>query len=197
MSKKRIYILNGHPAETSLTGAVVQSYAQAAQKAGHDVRVTNLCDLEFDPDYGFGGYANQKPLEPDLERVLTDIEWSEHVVVATPMWWGGLPAKLKGVFDRAFLPGRTFDTHTTTKLGLPAPLLRGRTGRVLLLSDTPSWFFRLVYRNAMVVQIQQQILEFVGIKPVKVTQFTGASRPKAGAVEKWIRQAAKIGAQAA
>ena len=36
MSKKRIFILNGHPAEASLTGAIVQSYATAAQKAGHE-----------------------------------------------------------------------------------------------------------------------------------------------------------------
>lgn len=196
MTGKRIFVLNGHPAAESLTGSVAQSYADAARKSGHDVRVVNLHDLEFDPDYGFGGYVNQKPLEPDLEAVLADIEWSEHVVVATPMWWGGLPAKLKGLFDRALLPGRTFDTRNTTKLGLPAPLLTGRTGRVLLLSDTPGWFFRLFYRNAMIVQIRQQILEFVGIKPVKVTQFNGASHPKPGRVERWIKQAAKAGAQA-
>ncbi|MDA5556765.1 NAD(P)H-dependent oxidoreductase [Shimia sp. MMG029] len=197
MTRTRIFVLNGHPAEASLTGAVAKSYANAAQKAGHEVRFTNLHDLKFDPDYGFGGYVNQKPLEADLEKLLQDIEWAEHVVVATPMWWGGLPAKLKGVFDRAFLPGRTFDTRNTTKLGLPAPLLTGRTGRVLLLSDTPGWFFRLFYRNALIVQIQQQILEFVGIKPVKVTQFAGASHPKDGVVDKWIKRAAKIGAQAA
>ncbi|WP_299423118.1 NAD(P)H-dependent oxidoreductase [uncultured Shimia sp.] len=197
MTQKRIFILNGHPAAESLTGSVAESYAQAARKAGHQVRMTNLHDLQFDPDYGFGGYVNQKPLEPELEQVLQDIEWSEHVVVATPMWWGGLPAKLKGLFDRALLPGRTFDTRNTTKLGLPAPLLTGRTGRVLLFSDTPGWFFRLMYRNAMIVQIQRQILEFVGIKPVKVTQFNGTSDPKQGAVDKWIKQAAEIGAQAA
>ncbi|GAA6181809.1 MULTISPECIES: NAD(P)H-dependent oxidoreductase [unclassified Shimia] len=197
MTQKRIFVLNGHPAAESLTGSVANAYAQAARKSGHDVRVTNLHDLQFDPDYGVGGYVNVKPLEPDLEQLLSDIEWAEHFVVATPMWWGGLPAKLKGVFDRSFLPGRTFDTRNTTKLGFPAPLLTGRTGRVLLLSDTPGWFFRMFYRNALVVQIQQQILEFVGIKPVKVSKFAGASHPKVGAVDKWIKKAAKIGAQAA
>ncbi|MCP4208242.1 MAG: NAD(P)H-dependent oxidoreductase [Shimia sp.] len=196
MTQKRIFILNGHPAAESLTGSVADSYAEAARKAGHQVRMTNLHDLQFDPDYGFGGYVNQKPLEPELEQVLRDIEWSEHVVVATPMWWGGLPAKLKGLFDRALLPGRTFDTRNTTKLGLPAPMLTGRTGRVLLLSDTPGALFRIFYRSALIVQIWKQILEFVGIKPVKVTQFAAASHPKDGVVDKWLKQAAKIGAQA-
>ncbi len=196
MTQKRVFILNGHPAAESLTGSLADSYANAARRAGHQVRMTNLHDLQFDPDYGFGGYVNQKPLEPELEQVLQDLEWAEHVVVATPMWWGGLPAKLKGLFDRALLPGRAFDTRNTTKLGLPAPLLTDKTGHVLVLSDTPGFLFRLFYRNALIVQIQKQILEFVGIKPVKVTQFNGTSHPKAGAVEKWLAKAAKIGAQA-
>ncbi len=196
MTQKRIFILNGHPAAESLTGSLADSYANAARRAGHQVRMTNLHDLQFDPDYGFGGYVNQKPLEPELEQVLQDLEWAEHVVVATPMWWGGLPAKLKGLFDRALLPGRAFDTRNTTKLGLPAPLLTDKTGHVLVLSDTPGFLFRLFYRNALIVQIQKQILEFVGIKPVKVTQFNGTSHPKEGAVEKWLAKAAEIGAQA-
>ncbi len=153
-------------------------------------------DLTFDADYEFAGYSKAKPLEPALEQVMQDIEWSEHVVVATPMWWGGMPAKLKGLFDRVLLPGRAFDTRNT-KMGLPAPLLGGRTGRVILMSDTPPWFFRLFYRNAMMVQLRGQVLGFVGIKPLKITHFTGASHPKAGSVDRWLRKVARIGAQAA
>ncbi|MEP2532245.1 NAD(P)H-dependent oxidoreductase [Shimia sp.] len=196
MTGKRIYVLNGHPAKTSLTKSMAETYASAARDAGHDVRLTHLHDLEFDPDYGFGGYVNKKPLEPALQQVTDDIAWSEHIVIATPVWWGGVPAKLKGLFDRAFLPGFAFDTRNTTRLGLPAPLLGGRTGRVLMLSDTPGWVFQLLYRNAMMVQLKGQILGFVGIKPLKITQFSGASHPKDGLVEKWLRKTARIGAAA-
>ncbi|MBO9478732.1 NAD(P)H-dependent oxidoreductase [Shimia sp. R11_0] len=194
MSSKRIFVLNGHPAAQSLTGSLAESYANAARKAGHQVRLTQLHDLQFDMDYGFGGYERQKPLEPELEQFLTDLEWAEHVVVATPMWWGGLPAKLKGLFDRALLPGRTFDTRNTTLLGLPAPLLIGKTGRILLLSDTPGWVFRLFYRDALAVQLRRQILEFVGIKPAKVSTFSGTSHPKDGLVARWQSRVAKMGA---
>jgi NAD(P)H dehydrogenase (quinone) len=128
MTPKRIYILNGHPAESSLNRTLAETYAAAARDAGHEVRLTHLHGLSFDLDFGFGGYDNQKPLEVDLERVLDDIEWSQHVVLTTPMWWGGLPAKLKGLFDRAFLPGRTFNTRETDWMGMPKPMLSGRTG---------------------------------------------------------------------
>lgn len=197
MVAKRIFVLNGHPAENSLNKILAETYAQAARDAGHDVRVVHLHELDFDPDYGFSGYVNQKPLEPELEQVLGNFEWSEHVVLTTPMWWGGLPAKLKGLLDRTLLPGRTFNTRETTWLGLPAPMLSGRTGRVFMTSDTPGWFMRLFYRNALIRQLKDQIFGFVGIRLSRTVHFSGASHPKPGAVEKWISQMRRQGTLAA
>ncbi len=197
MNPKRIYILNGHPAENSLNRTLAEVYCEAAREAGHEVRLTHLHDLTFDPDYGFGGYENQKPLEAVLEKVLEDIEWSEHMVLTTPMWWGGLPAKLKGLFDRAFLPGRTFNTRETDWMGMPTPMLSGRTGRVIMTSDTPGWFMRWVYHNAMLRQLRNQILGFVGIKPARITHFSGASQPKPGTIERWINKVQEFGIAAA
>jgi putative NADPH-quinone reductase len=188
MRSRRIFILNGHPARHSLNQTLAETYAQAARAAGHDVRLTHLHDLAFDPDYGFGGYTNQKPLEPALLKVLEDLEWSEHLVVTTPMWWGGLPAKLKGLFDRALLPGRAFDTRRTDWMGMPSPMLSGRSGHVIMTSDTPGWFMRWIYRNAMLRQLRNQILGFVGIRPARFTHFSGASHPKPGVVDQWMRK---------
>ena len=196
MTPKRIFVLNGHPAETSLNRTLAEAYAEAARAAGHDVRVTHLNDLAFDPDYGFGGYTNRKPLEDGLETVLTDIEWSEHMVLTTPMWWGSLPAKLKGLFDRAFLPGRAFNTRETNWMGMPKPMLTGRTGRVIMTSDTPNWFQRIVYRHAMLRQVRDQILGFVGIKPARFTHFTGASHPEPATIEKWVSTVRGLGTAA-
>ncbi len=192
MSGKRIFVLNGHPAETSLSRQLAETYAASAEKAGHDVRVMHIRDMSFDMDHGFGGYGDSKPLEPVLEEVLSNLEWSEHMVLATPMWWGNVPAKLKGLFDRALLPGRTFDTKGK---GLPKPMLTGRTARVLLTSDTPGWFFRLIYGNALIISLRKQVLGFIGLK-AKFTHFSGASHPKDGAVSNWLNQANVLGGTA-
>ncbi|MEM7425431.1 MAG: NAD(P)H-dependent oxidoreductase [Pseudomonadota bacterium] len=194
MTSKRIFILNGHPGQSSLNRTLAENYAAAATRAGHHVRLTHLHDLEFDADYEFGGYDNWKPLEADLEQVLADIEWSQHVVLTTPMWWGGLPGKLKGLFDRTLLPGRTFNTRESDWMGMPLPMLSGRTGRVIMTSDTPGWFMRWVYRNAMLRQLRDQILGFVGIKPARITHFSGATAPKPGKVESWIEEVRRYGA---
>lgn len=196
MTAKNIYVLNGHPAEASLNQTLAETYASAAKEASHNVRLTNINSLNFDPDYGFAGYSHHKPLEDDLEKVLGDIEWSDHVVLTTPLWWGGLPAKTKGLFDRSLLPGRTFDTRNPQWNGFPAPMLSGRTGRVLITSDTPNWFLRWIYKNPMPTQVKRQIFEFVGIKPTKVTHFSGASHAIPDMVERWIKTTKKLGTEA-
>ncbi|MGJ8626153.1 MAG: NAD(P)H-dependent oxidoreductase [Sulfitobacter sp.] len=189
---KRIYILNGHPADTSLNRALAESYATAARAAGHEVRLTHIAAMDFDIDFGRAGYSNPKPLETELETMLEDIVWAQHFVLTTPMWWGGIPAKLKGAIDRAFLPGRTFDGHVP-KGKMPKPLLTGRTARVIVTSDTPKWFVALIYRNAIVHQLRGHILRFVGIKPTKVSFFAAASKPEAGKVDGWLTKVAALG----
>lgn len=197
MKPKRIAVLNGHPGVTSLSRHFAETYTKAATRAGHEVRLTHLHDLAFDMDYGTGGYTTTKPLEPELETFLADLEWADHVVMAAPLWWGSVPAKLKGLFDRMLIPGRAFDTRSTTALGLPKPLLAGKTGRIIITADTPRWLLRVVYGNAMLRQLAGQVFGFVGIRPTRFTYFSDASHPKQGNVERWAARVEKIGAQAA
>jgi NAD(P)H dehydrogenase (quinone) len=147
MTQKRIFILNGHPAENSLSKSIAETYLQEARNEGHDVRISHLSQMSFDPNHAFAGYKQHKDLEPDLSALRKDIDWAQHIVLITPMWWGGMPAKLKGIFDRTFLPGWAFDTRTS-KLGMPLPMLTDRTARIFVTSDTPGFFFWLLYQNA-------------------------------------------------
>ena len=193
---KRIFVLNGHPAKTSLSAQFAASYAEAATDAGYEVRMMDLNKLDFDSDFGFGGYSETKPLEAHLAKALENLRWSEHVVLLTPLWWGGLPAKLKGLIDRILLPGTAFDPRQI-KSGFPTPLLTIRTARVILTSDTPDWYFRVAYRYALIRQLRSQIFGFVGIKPTRFTHFSPASHPTSEIVEAWSKVVAKLGTKGA
>jgi NAD(P)H dehydrogenase (quinone) len=195
MALKRIFLLDGHPDETSLSRRLIEAYAEAARRAGHETRLTHLHDLEFDMDSGRGSYRDPKPMEPQIEEVLHNFQWADHVVMATPMWWGSLPAKLKGLIDRIFRPGTAFDPRTPNAYGLPSPLLTGKTGRVIITSDSPRLYLWLAHGNAMLRQIKGQIFGFVGIRPTRITYFSGASHPKPGAVEQWLVKVARQGAR--
>ena len=153
--------------------------------------------MTFDTDFGDGGFKSSKPLEPELQRFSDDLVWCNHVVLFAPMWWGGLPAKLKGLFDRVLLPGYAFNTREKTIAGLPKPMLEGRTGRVVFTSDTPGFFFRMVYRQALVHQTRGQIMHFIGVKPTKVTWLSGATDASRKKIKRWSSDITRLGRAAA
>ena len=190
-----ILLVTLHPTPASLSHALADAYGAAAVAQGHDLRRHDLSALRFDPDLGPGGYRAQKPLEPDLLALRADMIAARHWVLVGPMWWGGLPARAKGLFDRTLLPGFAFDPRER-RWGLPKPLLRGRTARVVLTSDSPDWYFRLVHRAALRRQIEGQILRFCGIRPVGFTHFAPVERSTEARRAGWIDQMRCLGAQA-
>jgi len=177
-------IIDGHPNPASLCAAIAASYAAAHG----DATVLALRDLDFDPNLRLG-YTRRQELEPDLERAWEQLLAADHVVVVTPIWWGSVPALLKGFFDRLLLPRRAYRTKAN---GLPEGLLAGRTGCLIVTTDSPWWYLPLV-GDTTVRQVRQTTLRFCGIKPVRVNRF-GPVKPSSDAQRQaWLTTAARLG----
>lgn len=169
---KRILIILGHPAERSLSAAMAEQYQMGAQESGADVRFLRVGALQFDPVLR-AGYNAPQPLEEDLVAAQQDIAWAQHLVFVYPIWWGAMPALLKGFIDRVFLPGFAFKYRRDSAWW--DRLLAGRSARLITLMDTPPWYFRWFFRMPGHHQMRRTILEFAGIKPVRISSF-GAVR---------------------
>ncbi|EJL71225.1 NAD(P)H-dependent oxidoreductase, partial [Chryseobacterium populi] len=101
---RKIVVINGHPYKESFNSAIAHSYITSALNFGSQVRYIAIGELDFNPNLQYG-YQQRMELEPDLVKALEDIRWSEHQVWIHPLWWLGMPAIMKGFFDRTFLPG--------------------------------------------------------------------------------------------
>ncbi|MZR63528.1 NAD(P)H-dependent oxidoreductase [Alcanivorax sp. DP30] len=163
---KRVAVILGSPDSGSFCRALADEYVSAAEKAGHEIRYFRLGEIDFDPVLRHG-YNQRQSLEPGLQEVQDAITWAEHLVLVYPVWWGSMPAIMKGMFDRIFLPGYAFKYRKNSQLW--DKLLKGRSAHVIMTMDTPPWYFRLVYRNPANHQIRKTILEFTGFKPVNIT----------------------------
>ncbi|MEQ8767442.1 MAG: NAD(P)H-dependent oxidoreductase [Planctomycetota bacterium] len=162
----RITVLDGHPNPDSFCAALASRYVDAAEQAGHDVRRLVVRDMQFDPIL-WKGYREVQALEPDLVAAQQAIAWCRHLVVVHPVWWGSMPALLKGFFDRTLLPGWAFKYRK----GSPFwdRLLEGRSARLIVTSGAPALYMKVAYRNAPIVVDHKMILGFCGFKPVRVT----------------------------
>lgn len=190
---KRILVILGHPAPKSYCRALSETYVAAARAAGHEVRQIALCELNFDPIL-HNGYASNQELEPDLLMARDALTWAQHIVFVYPIWWGAMPALLKGFIDRVFLPGFAFKYRT----GSPFwdRLLTGRSAHLLVTMDTPPWYFRWIFRQPGHNQMKRTILEFSGVKPVKVSSFGSIKASTPERRENWLKEVAELGRRA-
>lgn len=186
---KRILVILGHPASNSFCGALAERYAQSAVRAGHEVRQLFLGAMDFDPVLR-EGYQQVQPMEADLRRAQEDIVWAEHLTLVYPIWWGGIPALLKGFFDRVFLPGFAFKYREGK--AFPDKLLHGRSAHLLVTMDTPPWYYRWIYRMPGLHQVRKTTLAFCGIKPQRTLTFGPILGSSAGQRETWLLQAQAI-----
>jgi len=183
MQAKKIVVLCGNPDSDSFTGAILDRYQASAEDAGHEVRRYNIGDMDFDPVL-HKGYKEIQQLEPILLELQDAIRECDHLVIGYPNWWCTMPAKLKGLIDRFWLPGFAFNFNKETKR--VEAHLTGKTARVYVLSGSHSpfktWWRFGDYTN----EIQYGILEFAGIK-TQVTTYGPCEKVGDACRAKWIK----------
>jgi NAD(P)H dehydrogenase (quinone) len=112
-----------HPEPRSLSGALRDDGLRTLRELGHDVRESDLYAMKWNPVVDaadFGAEAGDErlvvgatsarahargELSPDIVAEQEKLEWADAVVVQFPLWWYGMPAILKGWFDRVFVKG--------------------------------------------------------------------------------------------
>lgn len=192
---KNILIINGHPNPNSYCAALCKAYAEGAKKSGHQVVLLNLHELNFDSNFN-GSYSSLKTqsLEKDLVFAQEKIRWAEHLVIVHPVWWGSVPALLKGFFDKTLLPGFAFKYRQNSAFW--DKLLQHKTAAIIYTADTPPWYYRLVYRAPSVNMLQHRVLGFCGIKTVSVTGIGPIRRSSQKFRETWLAKVEKLGESA-
>lgn len=166
MKSKKIFILLGHPDKDSFNGTLAMEYERGATEAGHEVRCMNIGDMQFDPILHHG-YKTIQALEPDLKSFQENMRWADHFVVVYPSWWSTMPALLKGLFDRVWLPGFAF--HFTSEFSWQG-LLKGKSARMIVTSDTIPLAQRIIFGDTT-NELRKGILWFAGFSPIRLKQF--------------------------
>jgi NAD(P)H dehydrogenase (quinone) len=187
---KKILIINGHPNRASFNFGVASSYFEGAIQSGAEVDTITISELHFDPNLQFG-YQKRTELEPDLLAAWEKIKKADHLVWIHPVWWGGLPAIMKGFIDRLFLPGMAFQYRENSVWW--DKLLKGKTAHIITTLDQPGWYYRFVYGRPSVNQLKKCTLEFCGIKPVKVSYLGIIKSSDEQQRQKWLQKVYKWG----
>jgi NAD(P)H dehydrogenase (quinone) len=187
---KKILIINGNPDKNSLSFELATIYKKGANASGADCTLVNLSDLQFDLNLKFG-YRQRTELEPDLVMMQQAIKEADHLVFVYPTWWGTYPTLLKGFIDRVFLPKFAFSYRENSPLW--DKLLVGKTARLIVTMDTPTWYYKWIFKQPGHNSMKKGILEFCGIKPVKITTFGSVKTSTEETRKKWLAEVETLG----
>lgn len=123
----KILIVFAHPEPKSFTGALKDLAVETLTGAGHEVRVSDLYEMNFRAAAGREDFAvrqNPERLQVFFEQghasrsgataadAATEQEklsWADLVIFQSPVWWFSVPAILKGWFDRVLAVGYAYD----------------------------------------------------------------------------------------
>lgn len=122
----KVFIVHAHPESQSFNGALTQYGKGILESNGHEVQISDLYAMKFDPvsdRRNFTTVKDTKYFKQQLEELyatevngfsgeitaeLEKIQWCDVMVFQFPLWWFGLPAILKGWVDRVFVMGRVY-----------------------------------------------------------------------------------------
>ena len=115
----RILVLYSHPVETSFHAALHSRVVQTLRAAGHSVDDCDLYAEDFNPVLSREERLHYRDTRCNTEGVATYVQrlqQAEALVLCFPTWCFGLPAMLKGFFDRVLVPGLAFDISNPAKV---------------------------------------------------------------------------------
>jgi len=194
MQTKKIFLLLGHPDRSGLCGALADAYEKGARAGGHEVVRMNLGEMHFDPIL-HQGYRARQELEPDLVTFQQNVLKAEHFVIVHPVWWVGMPALLKGLFDRCWLPGSAFryiKLKDGTRTIFWNRLMRGRSARIIMTSGTNPWLVWLLPGNVS-AQLKWGILWFAGFRVKSTWWFGPSENPPEARRARWLSAVEELG----
>jgi len=143
----RVLIVYAHPEKKSFNAALLARSIETLTKEGHEVRVSDLYAMKFNPlasEADFKGRRFPEFMQYDREQkhsfshdlfvdeIKQEIEklfWCDFLILQFPLWWFSAPAIMKGWFDRVFVNGAVYGSGRRYDTG-------GLHGRRAMISMT-------------------------------------------------------------
>lgn len=163
---KKILLIDANPSKFSYTACLSEEYEINATENGHEVKTLVLRDMKFDPILHFG-YNRKQELEEDLVKAQEYLDWCEHLVIISPVWWYSCPALLKGFLDRTLLPDFAFNVQLNPKRKLNK-MLSGKSATLIYTYGGPrNNMGKYFSGDPFALQLKHGVLFFCGFKNIK------------------------------
>jgi NAD(P)H dehydrogenase (quinone) len=183
-------IIYAHPNKKSFNHAILENVMKGLKDANRQFDVIDLYTEKFDPILVIDEEHKRRDLinDPYTAEYRNKIDEADKLILIYPIWWFGVPAILKGFFDRVFVSGFAFKYDGK----LPQGLLKNKSAWVIYTLDSPSFYIDWLRRNAEWTVVRDSILKFCGIKKIKRTRLTSLKYSTNEKRQQWLQKIYQI-----
>lgn len=160
-------IVYAHPYEKSFNHATLEVLTDSLKKQNIEYSVIDLHADNFNPAYDkeeLQLFYSGKTHDPLVTKYQELVKKADHLVFIFPIWWGDLPAIVKGFFDKVM---KKDFAYVPSKMGLTGTLTHIKKAYVFTSASSPKWFITLFGGNAIKATFIRASLKTIGIKKVK------------------------------
>jgi putative NADPH-quinone reductase len=189
----KVSIILAHPNPGSFNHAIAGAAAAELEEQGHNVRLHDLCEEQFNPVLPTPELAKNVQLGSVIRQHCHEIVEADGIIIVHPNWWDMPPAILKGWIDRVLRPDVVYRFVTNEKgEGIPQGLLAARAAVVFNTANTPDAAEQALYGDPLETLWKKCIFGLCGVKNVQRRTFTPVivSTPQQRA--QWLAEARRI-----
>lgn len=164
-------IVNSHPYNGSFNAGAVNAIKETANSKGHNVTVIDLLADGFNPimtSADLNAWAQGQYADPMVEKYQLEIEKADVLVFPFPIWWGSMPAVLKGFCDKVLLPGWAFKNGDQGEM---IGLLTSKKAIVITTMETPVDVFKNYFNNPVDGIFIKDTLQACGVEVIHHEQI--------------------------
>jgi NAD(P)H dehydrogenase (quinone) len=177
----KIFIVYAHPEPQSFNGALKNLAVEVLTGAGHEVQVSDLYAMQFNPAGGPGDFVELEDpaffryqreqiratgaglFDPELKGEMDKLAWADFVIFQFPLWWFSLPGILKGWVDRVFAMGFSYNVGQSYEKGI----FRGKRAMLSFTTGGPASTYGPAGKNGsldeLLRHVQYGMLHFIGM----------------------------------
>ena len=108
----KVLAINGSPRKKGNTQILLDAAIDELRKAGAEVESMSITDFDIKPCNGCRRCYQKLwdcPIGDDAIKVLKKMTYSDGLLVGSPVYFGGVTAQLKALFDRSIMPYQVLD----------------------------------------------------------------------------------------
>ena len=169
-------IVYAHPDHNGNCGAILSEVEKQLKQRKEKYELLDLYAINYDPvlhDDELYSHGKRK-VSAVNKKIQAKISATNKLIFIYPIWWGTMPAILKGFVDKVFTPYFAFRFVKVPIInGYPIKMLKGKKAACFVTTSS-KWFITLLYSsNAFKQLIARDMLGFFGIK-TRVYQIDNA-----------------------